>query len=246
VSLLAALRLGRGDVVALAGAGGKTTLAYALCAEARAAGLRVLVTTTTHMGTLSESVTGPVFIEGGGDLWPEMEAALAREGRATLLGRRVREDKIEGVRAERVDELAGRADLVVVEADGARSRSLKVPAAHEPVVPASTTLLLVLVGLDVLGAPLDEGLVHRLELVEAATGRSRSDPVGEPDVVAALLAPQGYLDRAGGRRAAVFFNKDEDPARGAAAARMAARLVPPYALVAAGSAQAGRAEILAG
>ena len=62
-------------------------------------------------------------------------SALDREGRATLLGRRVREDKLEGVPPERVDELSGEADLVLVEADGARGRSLKVPAAHEPVLP---------------------------------------------------------------------------------------------------------------
>ncbi|HEY3122279.1 MAG TPA: putative selenium-dependent hydroxylase accessory protein YqeC, partial [Vicinamibacteria bacterium] len=40
------------DVVAVAGAGGKTTLVYRLAEEARRCGLRVLVTTTTHMGTL--------------------------------------------------------------------------------------------------------------------------------------------------------------------------------------------------
>ena len=53
--------IGGGDVVAVVGAGGKTTLVYALAAEARAAGLRVLVTTTTHMGTLPEATTGPVL-----------------------------------------------------------------------------------------------------------------------------------------------------------------------------------------
>jgi probable selenium-dependent hydroxylase accessory protein YqeC len=33
------------------GAGGKTTLVYRMATEARARGLSVLVTTTTHMGT---------------------------------------------------------------------------------------------------------------------------------------------------------------------------------------------------
>src|SRR6185295_6956166 len=61
--LLGLLRIGRGDVVAVAGAGGKTTLVYRLAAEARTLGLRVVVTTTTHMGTLPEATTGPVFVE---------------------------------------------------------------------------------------------------------------------------------------------------------------------------------------
>src|SRR4029453_10181371 len=53
--LLVPLGIGRGDVVAAVGAGGKTTLVYALAAEAQAQGLSVLVTTTTHMGTLPEA-----------------------------------------------------------------------------------------------------------------------------------------------------------------------------------------------
>ena len=54
-----------------------------------------------------------------------LERALDEQGRATLLGRRIREDKLEGVTPERVAELAPLADLVLVEADGARGRSLR-------------------------------------------------------------------------------------------------------------------------
>lgn len=241
--LLGPLRIGRGDVVAVAGAGGKTTLVYALAAGGRAAGLRVLVTTTTHMGTLPEATTGPVFVEAEGDTRSGLEQALDGGGLATLLGRRVRSDKLEGVAPERVDELARRADLVLVEADGARGRSLKTPAEHEPVVPRSTTLLLVLAALDVLGRPLAEADVHRVERVAAAAGRAPGSLVDEDVVVAALGQPSGYPSRVPpGARSAVFLNKAEQPAALEAAARIARRLVPPYQLVAAGSARAGSAQ----
>jgi probable selenium-dependent hydroxylase accessory protein YqeC len=228
--------------VAVAGAGGKTTLIYRLAEEARAAGLRVLVTTTTHMGALPEETTGPVFVEAEGDPGAALDEALAREGRATLIGRRVRADKLEGVSPARVDALSGRADLVLVEADGARGRSLKVPADHEPVVPGRSTLLLVVAALDVLGEPLDEARVHRVELVREATGRTAGEPVDEDAIVACLRYAGGYPSRCPpGARLAVFLNKAEDEATLAAAARIAARLVPPYAYVAAGSARAGQA-----
>jgi probable selenium-dependent hydroxylase accessory protein YqeC len=243
--LLGLLRIGRGDVVAVAGAGGKTTLVYRLAAEARTFGLRVVVTTTTHMGTLPEATTGRVFVEAEGDREPGLEEALAAGGLVTLLGRRVRPDKLEGVSAERVDALARRADLVLVEADGARGRSLKVPADHEPVVPRSTTLLLVVAALDVLGHPLAEAHVHRVELVAAAAGRAPGSPVDEEVIVAALSHPAGYPSRVPpGARAAVFLNKAEDEAALAVAARIAPRLVPPYLFVAAGSARAGSARLL--
>lgn len=238
ISLAEQLGLGRGDVVALAGAGGKTTLAYRLAAEAHSAGLRVLVTTTTHMGARAEALVGPVIFEAEGE--ERLHEALATAGRATLLGRRLREDKIEGVSPEHVDELVRRADLVLVEADGARGRSLKVPAAHEPVVPPSTTLLLVLAALDVLGQPLGEACVHRLERVIEATGRAAGDAVDEVTLATALTHPSGYLSRVPpGCRVGVFLNKAEDAATLAAAERTVRRLVPPYAFVAAGSARGG-------
>ena len=238
--LLGALGLARGDLVALVGAGGKTTLVYRLAAEARECGLSVLATTTTHMGTLPEAVTGPVFVEAEGEIDAALAAALRREGRATVLGRRIREDKLEGLAPERVEALRHRADLVVVEADGARGRSLKLPAPHEPVVPPRATHVVVLAALDVLGKPLAEDHVHRLELVIHASGCRSGSPVDEGVLVAALLHPDGYLSRIpGSARGGVFLNKAEDAETMAAAERIARRLVPPYAFVAAGSAREG-------
>ncbi len=241
-SLLLALGVGKGDVVAVAGAGGKTTLVFRLAAEARAAGLRVLVTTTTHMGALPRDVTGPVVMEADGAVDAALAEALDRDGRATLLGRALRPDKIEGVPAERVDALARFAEVVLVEADGARGRSLKVPAAHEPVVPRSTTLLVAVAALDILGRPLGDEHVHRLELVIAATGRAEGDRVDEEMVARALRDPAGYLSRVpSGARSAVFLNKAEDEVAARAAGRLARLLLPAYDRVVAGNARGGPA-----
>ena len=243
-SLLHALGLGRGDVVAVAGAGGKTTLVYRLAREAREAGLAVLVTSTTHMGTLPDDVTGPVVFDAEADADARLAAALRESGRATLLGRRLRADKLEGVAPERVDALAGRADLVLVEADGARGRSLKVPAPHEPVIPRSTTVVAVVAALDVLGQPLDDGMVHRVEQVAGASGREPGQTVDEDCVVSALTHADGYPSRiAAGVRGAVFLNKAEDAAAWHAAARIASRLIPPYDCVIAGSARSGELRV---
>ena len=244
--LLAALGIARGDVVSIVGAGGKTTLAYGLAAEARALGWRVLVTTTTHMGTLDEATTGVVLVEAESAIEADLARALATEGRATVLGRRVRADKIEGLAPERVDALVSAADLVLVEADGARGRSLKAPAAHEPVIPASTTLVVVVAALDALGRPLDADTVHRLDLVCAATGAREGTTVDAALMAAALLHPSSYPSRIpAGMRAAVFLNKADEPAALGAAAEVAARLRPFYARVAAGSARSGRATAFA-
>jgi probable selenium-dependent hydroxylase accessory protein YqeC len=241
-----ALGIGRGDVVALVGAGGKTTLLHRVAAEARASGLRVLATTTTHTASAPEELTGPVVFEEDGDPEASLLEALHRHGRATLLGRRIRPDKLEGPRPERVDAVHEAADLVLVEADGARGRSLKAPAPHEPVLPASTTVLVVLVGLDALGCPLDAVRVHRLEILAAAVGRAVGETIDEDLVAAALLHPLGYLSRVPpGARTAVFLNKAETAPALAAAERLARRLREGYGLVAAGAARGGEVRVFA-
>jgi molybdenum cofactor cytidylyltransferase len=167
-----------------------------------------------------------------------VDDALAGHGLTTVLGRRIRPDKLEGLPPERVDALARRADLVLVEADGARGRSLKAPADHEPVVPSSSTLLVVLAALDVLGTPAGGELVHRPEIVGRFTGLGPEDAVTEDAVAACLAHPDGYPARMrGGLRAVVFLNKAEDDARRTAARRIADRLCPPYDAVVAGSAR---------
>jgi probable selenium-dependent hydroxylase accessory protein YqeC len=242
--LLGALGIRRGDVVSVVGAGGKTTLVYALAPEAAAQGWRAVVTSTTHMGTLPREKTGPVLFESEQDVRIALPGALRERGFATVLGRRLREDKLQGIAPESVDALAPLADLVLVEADGARQRSLKLPAEHEPVVPRSSTLVVVLAGLDVLGAPLDEEKVHRLERVRAAVGPG-VERVDEDALVAALACAEGYPARVpAGARAVLFLNKTESAAAWAAAERLAPRLIGSYSRVAAGSLRSGSVRLL--
>lgn len=236
--LLVPLGIGRGDVVAAVGAGGKTTLLYSLAREARASGLTVLVTTTTHMGPRSDASGGPVLVEADGHSDRDIARALATDGMATVLGRRVREDKLQGLPPEHVDRLARLADLTLVEADGARGRSLKAPAAHEPVVPTTCTVMVVLAALDAIGTRVDGDLVHRPEIVSRLAGLAVDALVTEDAFVAALTHRESYPSRVVGARALVFLNKVEDEAARAAAGRLAPRLVPPFDGVVAGSSRA--------
>jgi len=107
----------------------------------------------------------------------------------------MRPNKLEGVPPSLVDRLAQRLGeaVVLVEADGARHCALKAPAAHEPVVPASTTVLVPMADLTVLGKPLAEKHVHRPELVAGLTGAALGQPVTVEMVATVLSHPQGGL-----------------------------------------------------
>lgn len=242
--LCEALGCGRGDVAAIAGAGGKTTLAYALCADARALGLRALVTATTHMGA-PPAGSGPLLRWDDGRGRAALGEALATHGAASVAGPAASGGRLAGLPPAGIPALLGLADLVIVQADGARGRPFKLPAAHEPELPKGATLVVVCVGLDALGAPLDEDHVHRLPEVLAACGRRRGELLDEAALAAALAHPAGYLGRIPpGVRTALFLNRAEGEAL-AAAERLAGALSGVYGRVLAGSARLGEAGRLA-
>jgi hypothetical protein len=129
--------------VALVGAGGKTTLLRALHAEGGRRGWHVISGTTTKVGREQVAdIAG--FVHGGA------------EG-----------DKLTGVPPDS-PRLRG-ADMVVVEADGARSKVVKAPDVHEPVLPTGVTHVVAVIGADALDRVIED-VAHRPMLVAAVCG----------------------------------------------------------------------------
>ena len=200
-----------GDVVSLVGAGGKTTTLYGLVTELRRAGLSVVATTTTHTQTPDSPTTAPpmVFAREEDNWLQSVRARLDRYGAVTVVRARERQDKLEGLEPEDIDPLRGMADCVIIEADGARGRSLKAPAPHEPAVPEWTTSTIVMAGIDILGRRLDEESVHRLEIVQELSGASKGSRIVEEVIALALV--RGYFPAIPKTsRKIVFLNKVDD------------------------------------
>jgi molybdenum cofactor cytidylyltransferase len=98
-------------------------------------------------------------------------------------------------------------------------RPFKAPAAHEPLIPAETTLVVPVVGADVFGKTLDAEHVHRPELVSALSGAPPGTPI-TPEIVARVLAHSegGRKNVPAGARIVALINKveslpDRKPAR---------------------------------
>ncbi len=205
------LRIIKGDVVSIVGAGGKTTTLYGIASELRHHGLTVITTATTNMQTPRHTTTMPpiVYAEEEQDWMETVRQRVDQYGSATVVGVQERADKLRGLKPEQIGSLRDLADCVLLEADGARGRSFKAPASYEPVIPDVTTLTIVVVGLDVLGMPLEDSIVHRLEQVSVLTGATPGSPISEEVVAQALT--MGYLDRVPERSRCVFFlNKADD------------------------------------
>ena len=230
-----ALSLGSKEVIALSGGGGKTTLMFRLAAELAASGHRVVTTMTTKI-FVSQMAQAPhtLVLHGEGALLAQLPEALVEHGHVLIAGgTMVEQDKVQGVPPEFLDRIAAQptVDVVIVEADGSRRLPFKAPAQHEPVIPSSTTVLVPVVGLDVVGKPLVAGQVHRPEIVAALSGAALGDPL-TPEIIAAVLAhPEGGAKGLpSGARLVPFLNKAEDEAT-LAAARQIARLLLAHPIV---------------
>lgn len=139
-------------IISVIGAGGKTTLLHHLAEGYRRKGLRVLVTTTTHM-----------LIEADTDLSCDsfvIGHKLETDGYCMAGARCEEPKKICALPHQVLGDLYAVADIVLIEADGAKHHSLKYPASHEPVIVPETTEVILLMGLWELGKPA-ETVVYR-------------------------------------------------------------------------------------
>lgn len=220
------------DVIAFVGGGGKSSAAFRLAAEVAATGGRAIVAPTTRIAAFQID-WAPAFVEVAGSAipWNTLEQALARHGYC-LLGGPIVGDRRLGLEATQVDLLAQRAaslgvTVISVEADGSKMRPVKAPADHEPVLPDATTHLAPVMGMDAIGAVLDERKVHRPERVRTALALpAEATPLLTPSMAARLLCSP--LGGAKGLRPPMrfmpFLNKADTPLR-LVYARMVAALL---------------------
>lgn len=187
-----------GRVISLVGGGGKTTLLYHLAADYQAKGKRTTVMTTTKIYRPDHVCT----------TWQECEGRWAA-GQYAVCGQAVSPEKLGPPSPPLLAWLLEHADIVLIEADGARHMACKIPADHEPVLlPQSDTVLAVL-GLDALGQPVGQ-VCFRPELVCDFLGCGMGHRLTREDFAKILLSPQGSRKDVGQRDYYVVLNKCDE------------------------------------
>jgi probable selenium-dependent hydroxylase accessory protein YqeC len=180
-ALASQIGLSQHELVSIVGAGGKTTLLHELGSNLARDRHIVILTTTTRMA--GDQVTEPVCWS----LSPDDVAAAFVPGSPLFVMSEITSGKAAGLEPAMVDRLyetAG-ADYLLVEADGARTMSIKAPADHEPVIPSLSTTVVVVMGIDAIGKPMAQ-VAHRPERLAAITGTT-VDTVVTVDIAAASL-----------------------------------------------------------
>ena len=187
-------------VIAIVGAGGKTTVGSHIGKQLAALGRRVLFTTTTKI-FMPESEA--VYLGDAADVRAEAGYTVAAQ-------RLLPSGKLEGYTPEDIRAIAalGLFDDIIVEADGAARKPVKAPNDTEPVYPVVLDLIIGVVGLDSLGKPVSENHVHRPELFRAVTGAAENEPIAARHIVRLISHPDGLFRYAPqGVPKVVFLNK---------------------------------------
>ena len=172
----------RDGLTCVVGAGGKKTTMATLAARLD----RPVVTATVRIPPFDswvERVTitdDPLSTIESADSWP---LGVVRE--------QERPDRYRGYDPETVDALASLDRPVLVKADGARMREFKAPNDREPQIPPKAGTVIPIASAHVVGEPLTEERVHRVDRVSALTGRDPGESIRATDVATVLASEEG-------------------------------------------------------
>ncbi len=175
------------------GGGGKTTLIEHLARACLARQRSVAVTTTTKIFTAEPFMLFDDWVKG------------TRTAPFMHIGKTVEGGKLTALTPDEVEALGSDFDVVLVEADGAKSHPLKYPADHEPVIPSFSDRVFVIAGLDALFRPFKD-VVFRHELFSRHTG-SEPPRLVYPDVFTGLFSDDALLKGTAGLKRTIVLNK---------------------------------------
>jgi len=187
-SLADQIGIGERELISIVGAGGKSTILFTLGRELAPPSHRIILTTTTMMA--ADQVTEPTS-------WTDDSIEVERmldPGIPLLVVTGEVPGKATGPTPDAVDRLFldTAVDFVIVEADGARSMSIKAPADHEPVIPRLSTTVIVVAAIDAIGRSISE-VAHRPDLVADIIGVHIDDPLTIDGAATVLLSERGGL-----------------------------------------------------
>lgn len=181
------------DQVAWVGAGGKTSLIFAIAHELFAH--KCVITTTTRMASSEIK-----FADQSTKITEFENFEVDQLNEVTLIFSGFVENEETKLSGYSVDELKTISEALLqnnipllIEADGSKRKPCKFPGVHEPIIPLFVNKVCVVVGLSALGKPLNEENFHRPEEIARALNVSMGVTITTDHLFEILSHPEGSL-----------------------------------------------------
>jgi len=210
--LVEGLQITAPAVLAIVGAGGKTTTLFRLAREIEGP---VFVTTTTHLGVEQGALADRHVILSDSDNFLQF-LHVPNEKVTLFSGEPTSEPRLPGIGKGRLETLCEfcleRKVSLLIEADGARGLPLKAPTSHEPAIPEWVNAVILVAGMQGLGKPLTAEYVHRPEQFSRLSGLGQGERITPEAISKVMLDPEGGLKNipAGARQIVLLNQADSD------------------------------------
>ncbi len=179
--------------IAFVGAGGKTTAIFDL---ANQFDTPVFVTTTTKIG-VDEKDLGDRWIEINSKNDLNLIDLTSIDGITIFTGTQLDETHMGGLSLELVEQLREKAAkagaVLLIEADGAKKKSLKAPLDYEPVIPDFVDKVVVSAGLNNIGSALNDENVHRANKFSKLSGLEIGQVIEIDSIMKVLIHEEAGL-----------------------------------------------------
>ena len=165
--MLEFMNLNDKNMIAVQGAGGKTSTVFLLANEFKSMNKASLVSTTTKMGIVSKDKFDYLYTFN--------EKTKIVDGKIYFASKSRTDTKEIGFEPEFFDKIfaEGLFSNIILETDGAKTRPIKAPREDEPVNPKNITHCVGVMGLDSVNKPFDEKFCHRKEYMKEIIGNPK-------------------------------------------------------------------------
>ncbi len=198
------LNLNIGDFISIVGAGGKTSLMFAVAEELRKDN-KLLITTTTKIFVPDRKQYD--FMAIGNESYQEIKCSN-KKGIYVYCDSINDERKLVGISIETLNAQRIFFDYILVEADGSKGKPIKGWQKTEPVISSKTTKTIGVLSIESIGNEINEKNVHRVSEFLSITNAVNNGIISVENVVSLIFYSNGLYKGSFGEKI-LFINKVE-------------------------------------
>ena len=206
----------KGHVVSLTGAGGKTSLMYWMAGTCCEMGMRVLVTTSTHIVQPENAIYAETMVQVQ-QLWSDGKIAVIGTGQGN--------GKLSAPPQSLLEETMKAAEIVLIEADGSRQLPCKAPGDREPVLLPECDIIVGVLGLSALGKSVGKTCFRPERALQVCgQGMAMMRKITETDLAKLFFSERGLRKLLRGRQYYPVINQCDDEEKLMQAGKIAKQL----------------------